>query len=72
MRALLPPKPTAPIETNELKKGDVVQLRSGGAAMTVLKTTTSGKGVAVYVVYHDERGINHDDIYSREALIRVR
>ncbi len=68
--ALLTPKPNAPIETDKLKKGDVVQLRSGGSAMTVYEEDEFSGYYQVY--WHDERGVSLSEVYPRELLIRVR
>ncbi len=66
---LLPPKPNAPIETDKLKKGDLVQLRSGGSLMTV---GTQAPNLVISLVWHDERGVCQTLSCYREMLIRVR
>jgi uncharacterized protein YodC (DUF2158 family) len=38
---------------NEFKPGDLVQLKSGGAVMTVDEVRSEGAGLAVYCVWQD-------------------
>ena len=58
-------------EKKEFKIGDVVELKSGGAEMTIQKITQSSQGETAFCVWQDDKNKDFSKSYPTAVLQHV-